>query len=326
MTEQVHFLNVGNGDCTLIKHHSGRNTVIDVNKAYALDGFIHENISTEEPRLAGNFHQKKAPVNPLAYIQDQRVSSIYRFILTHPEQDHMTGIKTLFIKFKPKYFWDTKNEKFSVQDQNRLSGLRSDDKNFYPELKRGKHTRRITFYSGQKSKYATNKFPEIPEDDGIQILSPTKELAHRAMKNGNYNDASYVLLFTAQNGTRTLFSGDSHNKTWEHILENWKKEVTNVDILIAPHHGRDSGRSYDFLDILRPKITFFGNAKSKDLAYSPWSSRNLKKYTNNQGGNLIAEFGSKDTTVYCTNEHFAIKENSETTFKEELNAWSLITI
>jgi hypothetical protein len=43
--------------------------------------------------------------------------------------------------------------------------------------------------------------------------------------------------------------------------------VTNVDLLIEPHHGRKSGRSYDFLDTLKPKVTIFGNANSEHLAY-----------------------------------------------------------
>ena len=50
--------------------------------------------------------------------------------------------------------------------------------------------------------------------------------------------------------------------------------MTNVDLLIEPHNGRESGRSYDFLDTLNPKVTVFGNVNSEHLAYGAWSSRN----------------------------------------------------
>jgi len=33
--------------------------------------------------------------------------------------------------------------------------------------------------------------------------------------------------------------------------------------------------NYDFLDILKPKITFFGNAPCQDLAYGAWNYRKL---------------------------------------------------
>jgi len=35
--------------------------------------------------------------------------------------------------------------------------------------------------------------------------------------------------------------------------------------MIAPHHGRDSDRSYDFLDTVNPQLTLFGCAPSVDL-------------------------------------------------------------
>ena len=82
--------------------------------------------------------------------------------------------------------------------------------------------------------------------DGISILAPTQELVDEANKSGDYNDCSYVLLYRAD-GRRTVFGGDSHNDTWNHILNTYESEVSNVDLLIAPHHGRDSGRSYEFL-------------------------------------------------------------------------------
>ena len=37
------------------------------------------------------------------------------------------------------------------------------------------------------------------------------------------------------------FTGDAHDNTWEHLLENHEDDIKNVDILFAPHHGRDSG-------------------------------------------------------------------------------------
>ena len=43
-----------------------------------------------------------------------------------------------------------------------------------------------------------------------------------------------------EDGSRIVFGGDSHDASWDHILENHEADVTNVDLLIAPHHGRCS--------------------------------------------------------------------------------------
>ena len=36
----IHFLNVKNGDCTLIQHSSGRNTLIDISNGNDVKNFL----------------------------------------------------------------------------------------------------------------------------------------------------------------------------------------------------------------------------------------------------------------------------------------------
>jgi len=72
----IHFLNVNNGDCSILQHGSGRVTVIDVCNARAETPFdeLSETIDrlvgqaeVLEKGVAGNFQQKKYPVNPIRY-------------------------------------------------------------------------------------------------------------------------------------------------------------------------------------------------------------------------------------------------------------------
>lgn len=99
----IHFLSVNEGDCTWIQHLSGHNTVIDISAAKL--------INLESESASGNYHQKDFPVNPIDYLNDYGVKIIFRFILTHPDMDHMDGIKALFNKFDVLNFWDTQNDK-----------------------------------------------------------------------------------------------------------------------------------------------------------------------------------------------------------------------
>ena len=114
--------------------------------------------------------------------------------------------------------------------------------------------------------------------------------------------------------TRTTRRGD-------HILEHHKDAVANIDLLIAPHHGRKSGRSYEFLDTLTPTLTFFGNARSQHLAYGAWRNRGLSIVTNNQANCMVVDANTDPMTLYVTHENFARRVNTSTYYSDFFKAW-----
>ena len=141
-----------------------------------------------------------------------------------------------------------------------------------------------------------------------------------ANKKDDYNDCSYVLLYQT-GGKRIVFGGDSHDGTWEHILKNWGSDVRDIDLLIAPHHGRDSGRSYEFLDVLKPALTFLGNARSEHLAYDAWRNRGLPIVTNNQANCMVVDAAASPMNLYVTHENFARRVNPATLYSDRFRAW-----
>jgi beta-lactamase superfamily II metal-dependent hydrolase len=139
------------------------------------------------------------------------------------------------------------------------------------------------------------------------------------------HDGGHVILYRTAAG-RILIAGDSHDATWQHILDNHKADVAGVELLLAPHHGRDSGRSFKFLDVVRPKLTLFGNANSDHLAYDEWSKRNLPIITNNQANCVVVDANGADMHVYVTNMAFALSRNANTFYSAPHRAWYLTTI
>ena len=269
--DEIHFLNVNEGDCILVKHSSNRITVIDICNGKS------EDILCES--AYGNHKQKMHPVNPIEYFRNNQIDEIFRFVLTHPDMDHMDGIKELFDNFDVQNFWDTEN-----------------------------------------------CIGEYYSDDGLNILAPTQELVDEANRCKDYNDCSYVILFKTMNGKKIIFSGDSGEKTWNYILENFEEDVKNIDVLVAPHHGRKTGGNDEYLDILNPKLTLFGNSKSEYLGYQSWLNRGLDHITNNEAGNIILRISGNSLKVFVTYENFAKKRNPNTFFVEDLNAWYILTI
>jgi beta-lactamase superfamily II metal-dependent hydrolase len=307
----VHFLNVLEGDCNIIQHDSGRISVIDVSNASNEDETSAERATrtsaqrqtmfsrTQVPQGKTDYRQKLQPDNPIEYLRNRIITEeIFRFIITHPDMDHLDGLRDLFASFKIACFWDTDNKK-EILDFNG-GGYNKEDWDFYLKLRDGKYRPdvRRTFYSGNSWNYF--------QQDYIQILGPTSELLQNSIEKDDYNDSSYVLLYTPPKGNggvwKILLAGDSHDDSWSHILSNYKDMISNVDVLLAPHHGRDSNRNYDFLKIVNPTVTLFGNASSEHLAYDKYPEVRI---TNNQAGYVIMDISENEINLLVKNKEFA---------------------
>jgi competence protein ComEC len=268
------------------------------------------------PKLPGDFGQKDFPVNPIEYLKERDIKEVFRFVLTHPDMDHMDGIKEFFKEFKPANFWDTGNNKAIDWSKQGSGKFNESDWKFYLSLRDGgkgqTNPTRLTLHSDDRGKYYNIDEDGNPGGDGLYVLAPTPELiAGSNEKCENYHGCSYVILYKT-NKHRIVFGGDSHDETWEHILAHHKADVTDVDVLIAPHHGRASNRSYDFLKVLNPALTLFGNAPSEHQAYGAFSSRKLPIITNNEVGCVLIDAGTDPMNVYVTNKTFAQRENQYT--------------
>ncbi len=322
----VHFLNVKEGDCSVIQHDSGRNTVIDVcnaKPAQAVQEAQTVRTAKLERGISGNFQQKKYPVNPISYMIERGINSVFRYIQTHPDMDHMDGIEAFFNQFCPSNFWDTDNTKEMNISGWESSPYRRVDWEFYKRLRKTRLSngpKRLELYSGARGCYYNQGSDSIVGGDDLHILAPTMKLVTVANEVKDYNRCSYVILFRT-NHSRILFAGDSHDETWDYILRHHESDVTDIDLLIAPHHGRSSGRSYDFLATLTPTLTFFGNAQSEHLAYSAWNNRGLKFITNNQANCMLVDTSTYPMTLHVTHERFARKLNPLTCYNGPLMAW-----
>ena len=182
---KLHFLNVDPGDCTIIEHNSGHVSIVDV-----CDGFTPEdiqrglasysNVEADWKKVLvkganGNFRMKENLTNPVEYLSNLGLKNVFRFILTHPDMDHMDGLKALSDYASISNFWD--------------SGVRKDKPDFggspYHEEDWDQYIKLVNGEDGVKSaiRLAGDRFQSANKNsdnesggDGLYILAPDKEL------------------------------------------------------------------------------------------------------------------------------------------------------
>jgi beta-lactamase superfamily II metal-dependent hydrolase len=190
-----------------------------------------------------------------------RLRPIFRFVSSHPHKDHLKGLNSLFDEINVVNFWDTDHD--FAPDQNAFDWEEyKDDWERYEQIRNSTKDPIVLRYTDQ------TRPAQFWNEDHIEILSPSKELRHfvHFKENGEkrtaeeigaqLNNLSYVLLIRF-NGLKILLAGDAELKTWDYILAHYKEKIRNIDILKAPHHGKDSAFHEEAVKVMNPKHIIF---------------------------------------------------------------------
>lgn len=292
----VKSLTVGNGDMFYIKHGSDNFSVIDC----CLDEKNKERIVNEIKN-------------------ESKSKNITRFMSTHPDEDHIQGLEYLDSKWSINNFYCVKNEA-SKEDETesfkKYCKLRDSDKAFYT-------------YKGCKRKWMNLNSSDSDEvkrgSSGINILWPDTDnddfkAELEKVKNGESpNNISMIIQYKCN--AKFLFMGDIETV----FLEKIKEEIDfeEVDIVFAPHHGRESGKiPSDILEIINPKIIVIGEAPSAKLNY--YSGYNT--ITQNSAGDIIFEVIDGLVNIYVSNSNYSVnflKNKNKTTFDNYIGSLEL---
>lgn len=267
----VKSFSVGVGDMFYIKHVTDNFTVIDC----CLDDKNRVRI-----------------VNEL--IKESKGKSVTRFISTHPDEDHIQGIDYINSRWEIKNFYCVKN-KATKRDV-------SESFKSYCELRDG--SKAYNIYKG-----CTRKWMNVDSDErknsGISIHWPNpsnkyfKEQLDFVEDGGSPNNISPIIQYNC--GVKFMWMGDIETN----FLEKVKEEIDfkNVDILFAPHHGRESGKiPTDILECLQPKIIVIGEAASKNLNYYS----GYKTITQNSAGDITFDINSGSVDIYVEKSNYSV--------------------
>lgn len=256
-----------------------------------------------------SFRMCERPTNPLDYAATIGVHHIWRFILSHPDMDHMDGLDALVRRLGVSNFWDTGSRRPKPNFDN--CPYKEEDWETYERIRDGTlNVLTAIRQAGARFSFANQDADGTGGGDGLHILSPDSKLIDDPNTEDDINEGSYVVQYLTA-GKNLIFPGDAHDVSWEYIRKHEAASVRNCTFLLAPHHGRDAGRSYEFLDLLQPKLTLIGCSPSKYIDYDQWYRRKLDIITSNQCGNVVLEASADRIHIYIENPAFAASRGKD---------------
>lgn len=244
---KICFLDVGDGHCTHIRLPNGEDMLIDC--------------------FNNNGH-----TNIIEYLKNQRIGNIEYLVVTHPHMDHFKGITELYneIGIDNVLHVDYKY----MPEEFRSEEEKQEFENYYE----------IVRQCGQPV-WNGNTF-EIG-DVSFSALNPTKEFVRSLGNNPNFeqiNNSSIVLYFRYCNN-KILIPGDNHTNGWNEILERW--DFSELDLMLASHHGQKSGFNAELLKQTSPHHVVFSSGSRKEYdAYENYYHYAEKIHTTRSSGDI----------------------------------------
>jgi beta-lactamase superfamily II metal-dependent hydrolase len=269
----VKSFSVGNGDMFYIRHNSDNFSIIDC----CLDDNTEDDILTEIADLS----KKKG---------------VIRLISTHPDDDHIRGLESLDNRLGIRNFYCVKNN-VTKEDE-------TDSFTRYCELR--DHETKAFYIKKGCSRRWMNESSDERKRSGINILWPDpnneefKKVLEDAEDGGSPNNISAIIKYELDGGATVLWMGDLETEFMESIED--ELDLPLVDILFAPHHGRDSGRvPRSLLDKMDPRMIVIGEAPSEHLCYYD----RYNTICQNSAGDIIFECLAGEVHVFTSNEYEA---------------------
>lgn len=224
---RVTYLDVGQANCALVELPFGKRMLIDGG------GFSSD-----------QFDVGKMVVAP--FLWRSKIGTIDYLVLTHPQSDHMNGLRFIASAFRPIEFWsngDTvETDPFrDLMEQLHVSGARQLD-------------------PSQLS------LPRWINGVFVEILHPGDDAAGEVMEKAlNLNDRSLVIRLSYR-GISFLFPGDIE-RAGEKTLLTRSHGSLRSHVLLAPHHGSRSSCTEPFIRSVDPGLCVISCGASNPFGF-----------------------------------------------------------
>lgn len=231
-TLEIVFWDVQHGSATYIKTPNGKHIVKDLG--------------------IGKYETNDQKFSPLLHLKHKwGVSKLDAVIISHPHKDHIEDIMNFeelspVVLFRPKHL-----SKYEI-----LKNVQESDKYLFEKY----------FDINQKhseSASLDNRLSLPKNYGGVKIQKFIPHLSNTA----NINNHSIVTVLSYAD-SKVILTGDNEPPSWKELLENddFINAIVDADILLASHHGRDSGFYPELFRYFNPKLTIISDGQVCDTS------------------------------------------------------------
>lgn len=200
------FFAVDKGNMTLVQFSNGINMMVDCRRS--------------ADRLS-----------PLDYLR-AKIDKLDIVVITHPHQDHLTGLQEVCEFFKPKHLWHC--GRYFKPDPV------FDDWTFYERARNGQLT-----YCSPRAVFA-GQIVKIG-DSQLTILAPKSPFSEGTPDDVNNNG---IVFSVVTGNSKLIITGDTQQEQWETLDLGL---LRGTSVLLASHHGRENGFSERVLKAMGPQ-------------------------------------------------------------------------
>lgn len=268
------FWDVQHGHSTYIKTPNGRHIVIDLG--------------------TGDYSGNNKGFSPLKHLKmNYSVTQLDYVVITHPHLDHIDDILN-FDLLNPKIFW----RPTALTNDEVMANVQLSDRDKFQ-----KYCEINNRYNGDIDPNGNDNTSNPNNWGGLSI----ERFSTSSCSHNNFNNFSAVTVFKYA-GSKVVIPGDNEAASFELLMKQngFCSAVQNADVLLAPHHGRESGYYSEFVTKVNPRISIVSDGAYCDTSangrYSQksrgWTvhrrdgtSSTRKCLTTNSDGAITVKFG-----------------------------------
>jgi len=224
-------------------------------------------------------HNATTGWRPGSYLRSIGVTYLENLVITNYDEDHVSGICDLFDRVTVG--WITRNTSVTP---DHIRWLKTQD-GMGPGIDRLIYELTQNFLpAGSPRATAPHQFSGVAE----------KYFHHTPQEFQDENNLSLLAKFTC-NGTNIMFTGDMERAGWLKMIPTpgFIGALQNIDVFIAPHHGRLSGWCEDLFWYFTPTFTVVSD---KSMEHTTQETRDLYA-AKTRGGIFNGEAGRKFVTT-----------------------------
>ena len=236
-------------------------------------------VDSPETNIVVDLGRHQNGFSPTNHLNENGVENIDWLIISHPDKDHIRDIADFDNRYDISLY--TRPEAAARYIRHRKEEAYPDDE-LYQDIasKYLEFENRLGSYHNQSIERGQLRVHEFSLSPDELRLTPVHELDSNE-KGPSMNNLSLLNVFE-YNGFKLVTLGDLEKDAIELLLErsDVKKALQGTDVLVAPHHGRDSSYSTELFDIISPDIVVISDSGGTEHSAA-------QKYSNQASGKRV---------------------------------------